>query len=126
MYSPADDHVVRYTQKNQKVYASTIKNPSRHPQQDRHTAKRSGGERTGSDQHQSAMELRLFSPIDCKHKWDGKGYDVIERNEKYHWGTGLVELDHVEPLHSNGSPDAERSQHGGECSAEPAHHPMPS
>jgi len=48
----------------------------------RETTKGHGGQRTGRDQEQAAMELRFSPPINCQREGDGEGDDVKERDDE--------------------------------------------
>ncbi len=86
----------------------------------RETAKGRGGERTGGEQEQAAMELRLLSPTDGQREGDGEGDDVKERNDEKRLRVGRVELEYFETRHGDGGGDTQHGNRRAERDTEPA------
>src|SRR2546426_12396253 len=86
----------------------------------RETTKGRGGERTGGDQEQAAMELRLSSPINCQREGDGEGDDVKERDDEKRLSIGRVEVEYFETCHGDGGGDTQHRHRNAERDAEPA------
>ncbi len=56
------------------------------------TAERRSGERTGGSEHQAAMELRFFAPVDRQREGAGEADHIEERNHQEGFRVGGMHL----------------------------------
>src|SRR5450631_4210342 len=117
MDAPVDDEIAHHTEKDQHIHSGVKER--RRQQISRKTPKPRGGKRTGRYQDEAAMELRLFSPINCQGKRDAEGEHVEQWNDEKAFRVGGSLAD-VETRHGDSGGNTYERDGNTEGRAKPA------